>query len=227
VAGQDAAALVAALQDIAAGQEPMGGACGKPVSDKPSVAFMFTGQGSQWAGMGKDLYETDPVFRQAIDRCASVVNPLLGGSLTELMFGDGPQDMSLSDTRLAQPALFALAYALAEQLESWGIVPDVMIGHSLGEWVAACRAGVFTLDDALRLVVERGRLMAGASQDGAMAAVFAPSTCLQQLPAEIVAGIDLAALNAFDECVISGPAKAVTLACEALEQQGVGTQRLR
>nr|WP_255676094.1 non-ribosomal peptide synthetase/type I polyketide synthase [Pusillimonas sp. MFBS29] len=227
VSGQDAAALVAALQDMAAGQEAVGGACGKVVSDKPRVAFMFTGQGSQWAGMGKDLYEAGPVFRQAIDRCASVVSPLLGCSLTDLMFSDAPQDMSLSDTRLAQPALFTLAYALAEQLESWGVVPDVMIGHSLGEWVAACRAGVFTLDDSLRLVVERGRLMAGASQDGAMAAVFAPASCLEQLPADVLANIDLAAINAPDECVISGAAQAVTQACEALEHQGVGTQLLR
>src|SRR3546814_793417 len=140
------------------GQAPMDGARGKPASAQPRIAFMFTGQGSQWVGMGKELYEQDLVFKQAVDRCASVVTPLIGYSLTELMFRELPQGVSLSDTRLAQPALFTLAYALTERLEAWGVVPDVMIGHSLGEWVAACRAGVFTLEDALRLVVERGRL---------------------------------------------------------------------
>src|SRR3546814_16321277 len=103
---------------------------------------MVTGQGSQWVGMGKELYEQDLVFKQAVDRCASVVTPLIGYSLTELMFRELPQGVSLSDTRLAQPALFTLAYALTERLAAWGVVPDVMIGHSLGDWVAACRAGV-------------------------------------------------------------------------------------
>lgn len=227
VAGHDVDMLAAALRDVASGQEPVGGALGRRASARPRIAFMFTGQGSQWTGMGKDLYEEDPVFRQTVDRCASVVTPLIGCSLTDLMFGETAQDVSLSDTRMAQPALFTLAYALAERLASWGIVPDVMIGHSLGEWVAACRAGVFTLEDALRLVVERGRLMASVSQDGAMAAVFAPAQCVADLPAGLAASIDLAAVNAPDECVISGPSQAVSRVCEALESQGVGVQYLR
>src|SRR3546814_880530 len=176
---------------------------------------------------GKDLYDTDLVFKQAVDRCASIVTPLIGCSLTDLMFQEPPAGESLSDTHLAQPALFTLEYALAERLASWGVVPDIMIGHSLGEWVAACRAGVFSLDDALRLVVERGRLMAGASQEGAMAAVFAPAQCLAQLPGELSASVDLAAVNAPDECVISRPAQAFRQVCEALEGLGLGTHLLR
>src|SRR3546814_10775569 len=99
------------------GQAPMDGARGKPASAQPRIAFMFTGQGSQWVGMGKELYEQDLVFKQAVDRCASVVTPLIGYSLTELMFRELPQGVSLSDTRLAQPALFTLAYALTERLD--------------------------------------------------------------------------------------------------------------
>src|SRR3546814_19206987 len=105
---------------------------------------------------GKDLYDTDLVFKQAVDRCASIVTPLIGCSLTDLMFQEPPAGESLSDTRLAQPALFTLEYALAERLASWGVVPDIMIGHSLGAWVAACRACLFSLDHALPLLAVIG-----------------------------------------------------------------------
>lgn len=225
VAG-DGASAVAGLREAAAGEVPTAGARGMALQGAPKIAFLFTGQGSQWVGMGRDLYDGDPIFRAVVDRCAQVVDPLIGRSLTAVMFQDDAAS-GLSDTRLTQPALFVLEYALAERLAAWGITPDVMIGHSLGEWVAACRAGVFSLDDALRLVVERGRVMASASDDGAMAAVFASPQALLELPAALRESVDLAAINAPDECVISGPTTAVAAVCDALDAQGVGTQRLR
>ncbi|TAM76423.1 MAG: amino acid adenylation domain-containing protein [Candidimonas sp.] len=226
VVASDVASAVAGLREVAAGEAPVAGARGTTLQDAPKIAFLFTGQGSQWVGMGRDLYGSDPIFRAAIDRCTEVVDPLIGCSLTAVMFQDDAAG-GLSDTRLTQPALFVLEYALAERLAAWGITPDIMIGHSLGEWVAACRAGVFSLDDALRLVVERGRVMGSASQDGAMAAVFAPPQALLELPVATRESVDLAAINAPDECVISGPATAVAAVCDALELQGLGTQRLR
>jgi len=226
VVADDAAGLVAGLRAVATGGAPVSGARGTAAAAPPKIAFLFTGQGSQWPGMGRDLYADDAVFRAAVDRCAQVVDPLIGQSLTAVMFAEEPADR-LSDTRLAQPALFVLGYALAERLETWGIVPDVVVGHSLGEWIAACRAGVFVLEDALRLVVERGRLMAAASTDGAMAAVFAPATALAAVPAVLREAVDIAAINAIDECVVSGPVAAVAALCDALDAQGIGTQTLR
>ena len=226
VAGADAAGLAAGLRELADGCAPTVGARGTAPAAAPKVAFLFTGQGSQWPGMGKDLYDGDSLFRKVVDDCCRVVDPLIGDSLAAIMFDEQRAD-ELADTRLAQPALFVLGYALAERLAAWGVEADAAIGHSLGEWIAACRAGVFTLDDALRLVVARGRLMASVPADGAMAAVFGGPQALSALPAEVREAVDAAAFNAPDECVISGPEAAVAAACEALDGLGVGTQRLR
>ncbi|NYT82354.1 amino acid adenylation domain-containing protein [Alcaligenaceae bacterium] len=227
VAGDDLDALVAGLNDVAAGQTPAGGARGTAMQAAPRIAFLFTGQGSQWPGMGKGLYEDDPVFRRVVDHCAAVVDPLIGDSLIRLMFDEPRDGPSLADTRIAQPALFTLGYALAERLAAWGVEPEFVIGHSLGEYIAACRAGVFSLDDALKLVAERGRLMGAAAEGGAMAAVFAPPSCLEGLPDGLAASIDLAAVNAHDECVISGASDAIGRVCNALERQGIASQLLR
>jgi amino acid adenylation domain-containing protein/non-ribosomal peptide synthase protein (TIGR01720 family) len=226
VATSDAADLVAALRVVAADGTPRQGARGTAPAAAPKIAFLFTGQGSQWAGMGGDLYQRHPAFRATVDRCAAIVDPLIGASLTELMFGAG-NDETLADTAAAQPALFVLEYALAEMIEGWGIAPTVMIGHSLGEWVAACRAGIFRLDDALRLVAERGRLMGSLPRDGAMAAVFASRESVSSLLDAEGGKIDIAACNAPDEVVVSGETADIAAACAALEAQGIGSQRLR
>lgn len=226
VAGADAAGLAAGLRELADGYAPTVGARGTAPAEAPKIAFLFTGQGSQWAGMGKDLYDGDPLFRQTVDRCCRIVDPFIRDSLASVMFDEGRAE-ELADTRLAQPALFVLGYALAERLAAWGVEAGAAIGHSLGEWIAACRAGVFALDDALRLVVARGRIMASVPADGAMAAVFGGPQALSALPVDVREAVDAAAFNAPDECVISGPEAAVAAACEALDKLGVGTQRLR
>ena len=142
------------------------------VRDPPRVAFLFTGQGAQYAGMAAGLHATAPAFREAFDRCDEILTPLLGASLKETVL-EARDPKALEQTALAQPALFAVEYALSEFLRSLGVRPIAVMGHSVGEYVAACVAGALDLADALRLIVARGALMQSLPAGGAMAAVFA------------------------------------------------------
>ena len=151
----------------------------------PKIAFLFTGQGSQYLDMGRELYESSPLFRACMDRCDRILQPHLDRSIIEIIYAPtttatttsaAPESSVLStidQTRYTQPCLFALEYALAEQWVSWGVRPSLVMGHSLGEYVAACVAGAFTLEEALPLVAKRARLMAELPENGKMAAVFA------------------------------------------------------
>ncbi len=226
IVAHDLDEAIAGLRAVAAGESPLIGARGLAPADPPKLGFLYTGQGSQWAGMGKDLYDSDAAFRRMVDDCAAIVDPLLGCSVAAAMFGDDP-DCDLADTRLAQPALFILGYALADRLATWGITPQISIGHSLGEWVAACRAGVFTLDQALRLVVQRGKLMGAGAGDGRMAAVFVSPDAVPEAARHLLKQVDIAAINAPDEFVVSGPAADIDALCTGLETHGIGCQPLR
>ncbi|HEY9860765.1 MAG TPA: type I polyketide synthase, partial [Candidatus Obscuribacterales bacterium] len=197
----------------------------QPEVSRP-ITFLFPGQGSQYVNMGRELYESEPVFQAWIDRCATLLQPQLGLDLRTLLYphpGDeATATQQLQQTAIAQPALFTIEYALAQLWMHWGLKPDVLIGHSIGEYVAACLAGVFTLDDALILVAQRGRLMQSLPT-GAMLAV---SLSAEAVTAWLNAEVSLAAINAPEMCVLAGTETAIQELQTKLEQQGVSCQRL-
>ncbi|HSP79990.1 MAG TPA: type I polyketide synthase, partial [Myxococcaceae bacterium] len=182
---------------------------------EPPVAFMFPGQGAQYVGMGRGLYETEPVFRKHVDACCERLLPHLGVDLRQLLFApeSGSEEAAarLEQTALTQPALFVVEYALARLWMAWGVKPRAMVGHSIGEYVAACLAGVLSLEDALALVVARGQLMQSLPP-GAMLSVSLSEQEVRPLLGE---SLSLAAVNAPSLCVVSGPPRAV----EALEAE--------
>lgn len=182
---------------------------------EPGVAFLCSGQGAQYPDMGRDLHRRHPVFRAAIERCALGLRPHLDVDLEEILWG-GAADR-LNETAYTQPALFALEYALTELWQSWGIGPALVLGHSIGEYAAACVAGVFRLEDALHLVAARGRLMQDLPTGGAMAAIFAPAEAVMAMPAPWGERLAVAARNAPEETVVSGERAAVLQFCQALE----------
>ena len=189
----------------------------------PSVLFLFPGQGSQYAGMGSDLYRDEPVFRDAIDRCADILQPLLAQDLRALLYGDeAATTVMLSQTWLAQPAIFSVSYALAQLWMSWGIKPVAMIGHSVGEFVAACLAGVFRLEDALGIIAARSRLMQSLP-GGVMLAVRLTEAELQPL---LGTELDLASVNGPALCVVAGAEAAIVPLEQMLQARGVICRRL-
>lgn len=169
----------------------------KPAAQSPQIVFMFPGQGSQYPGMARGLL-SEPVFRREIESCIRILAPQTGWDPSSFLLAG--EANGLWETDIAQPVLFSIEYALARLWMHWGIRPQAMIGHSLGEYVAACLAGVFTLEDALRLVVRRGQLMR-ATAPGAMLVVRAPAA---EISMQLPAGVSLAADNSRTACVVSG-----------------------
>lgn len=206
-------------------RDPQRSCIGQASSDARAVTFLFPGQGSQHVNMAHALYETEPVFRAELDRCAQGLMAPLGCDLRSLIYPEHASAEAaerLSQTALTQPALFAVEYALARLWMSWGIQPRAMLGHSIGEYVAACIAGVFTLEEALLLVAVRGRLLQ-ALPGGSMLAVPLPEGELQCFAARC----DLAAVNAAQQCVLSGGREHMEDIERELSAQSVAVQRLQ
>ena len=219
----DAGSLRQRLSELA------GSGAGVEPRETGKVAFVYTGQGSQWVGMGKALYETEPVARAVMDRCETVFRDVRGESLLDVMFGRPGGTGDLGDTAWEQPALYALGCALTALWASVGVRPDVVLGHSVGEIAAAHTAGVFSLEDGMRLAATRGTLLS-ATTPGAMAAVFAPRERVESEVQSFNAasdgvGLSIAADNGA-QVVVSGPAADIADIVERFESAEVRAVRL-
>ncbi|MFP4337533.1 MAG: beta-ketoacyl synthase N-terminal-like domain-containing protein [Halothece sp.] len=185
----------------------------------PKIALLFTGQGSQYPKMGQQLYETQPLFREILHRC----NQALPISLIKILYAE---DTSLIDqTEYTQPILFAFEYALAQLWQSWGIKPNIVCGHSIGEYVAACLAGAFSLEDGLKLVTARGKLMASITTEGEMHAVFSEETTVRNAIAD-QSEVSIAVINTPQQVVISGEKTAISSVLNQLHGEGIETKPL-
>ena len=191
-----------------------------------SVVFMFTGQGSQYVGMGSELYDSEPTFRAEVDRCAEILAPYIGCDLRQLLYCEPGHEAEatekLTQTAFTQPALFVIEYALAKLWLEWGVKPAAMIGHSIGEYVAACLAEVMSLEDALKVVAMRGKLMQSLP-GGSMLAVPLPESEVESL---LGPRLSLATVNAPQLCVVSGESSAIAELEERLTAREVRTRRL-
>ncbi len=212
-------AALAKLLERAAEAEPEG-----PAGIR-KTAFMFSGQGSQYAGMGAALYERFPLFRQLVDECDALFAEHLGRSIRELLLGTADDPEAIKLTQYTQPALFTLEYALARLWQSWGVRPNVLIGHSIGEVTAAAVAGLFSLPDAVTLVAARARLMGAVRAPGGMAAVTAPAEDVAPL-LDAHPDLALAGVNAPDQCVISGASDALDRVVAELKAREIRVERL-
>jgi acyl transferase domain-containing protein/surfactin synthase thioesterase subunit len=206
--------------------EAANGAAPQPTGER-RLAFLFSGQASQYPRMGAELYRDEPVFRQEVDRCAEIVGNRLGRPLTDVLLCDQSDSNLIDETAYTQPALFALQAGLLALWRSWGIVPDVVLGHSVGEFAAAYCAGVYTLEQILGLLAERAGLMQALPRDGAMAAIFSDGETVTRAIERLGrADIAIAALNAPHNTVISGARDAVTALVARFERLGIRCQLL-
>lgn len=191
--------------------------------DSKQPVFLFSGQGSQYVNMGRGLYETEPVFQQTVDYCADFLAPTLGFDLRTILFPDAEENEAamtakLKQTAVAQPAIFTISFALSKLWIDRGVTPTALLGHSVGEYVAACLAGVFSLDQALGLIALRGKLMQSMSPGKMLAIPLSEKEIQRYLHGDI----ELATINSPSSCVLSGPEEAIQKLSAALDEQGIG-----
>ncbi|NHD15970.1 MULTISPECIES: type I polyketide synthase [unclassified Actinopolyspora] len=227
VVSDDAGRLADALDAAAKGADPTEVQHGRAVAaHRAGVAFVFPGQGAQYAGMGRELYRDQPVFRQALLRCCELMDPSLPRPLRDVLF-DAGGDSELNETRYTQPALFAVEYALSELMRSWGVTPSVVLGHSIGEYTAACVSGALDLPDAARLVVARAGLMQRIDRPGAMISVTMSESEAFEVLAERQDSVSVAAVNGPDNVVLAGDSGAIDALGAELAARGTPLSRLR
>ena len=228
IVAADGAEARAALLDARAGEANPRIHRGKLASGQSTeVVFCFTGAGAQYPGMGRELYQTSPVFRDAIDHCDKLLGPDAKGRTLKSVFWENADDEApIHDIGWTQPAMFAIEYALTTLWRSWGVVPAAVIGHSVGEYAAACAAGVFSVDDGLRLIAERGRLMQSLPPGGMMAALFVPIDEIEAAIAPMRDRVGIAAINGPGSVVISGETSAVETVLADFARRNVVGQRL-
>ena len=220
VVGKDASELKTRLE---AG-EGLGVFRGVRSKARRRIAFLFTGQGSQYAGMGKTLFDSEPVFRATMERCEAIFKDERGESLLEVMFEEGGE--RVNQTGYTQPALFALQASLVDLWKSYGVTPDTVLGHSVGEFAAAYAAGVLELEDSFRIISARGRLMQALPTGGAMAALRVDEKTAEEAIAEYGDKLAVAAINGPESVVISGEESAVDAVVKAMTAKEVRAQKL-
>ena len=237
IIAQNQQELIEKLREHQEGEEATGIYSGELTDNttEAKIAFFFTGQGSQYVNMGRQLYEQAPTFREAIHQCEEILSSLEAfqeKSLRDILYSettDNSDSSLLDETAYTQPVLFAIEYALFKLWESWGIKPDVVMGHSVGEYVAATVAGVFSLEDGLKLISNRGRLMQELPAGGEMVSVMASeSQVLETLKAmSLEEKVAIAAINGPQSIVISGESESVRAIASNLESAGIKTKQLQ
>ena len=219
--------LVAHLQTFCDEGAVAGALSGRAATQPPRVVFLFSGQGSQYVNMGRQLFKTEPTFRRAIEQCDELFRPFLACPLVQTLYPASDDHSLIDQTAYTQPAIFALEYALFQLFKSWGVVPEMLMGHSIGEYVAAWAADVFSLEEAVTLIGERGRLMQSLPQTGEMAIVFAGEQRVAAAIQQSAKAVSIAAVNGPTNVLISGECTAVQRTIRELEDQGVKTKRLQ
>jgi|GEM_PF-3541583 len=235
VIAPDRQELVEKLRQHKKNEEVTGVCSGKLLKNTTTfpMVFLFTGQGSQYVNMGRQLYQQTSTFREVINQCAEILSSIetfKERSLLEIIYpadGDKSNSFLLDRTAYNQPALFAIEYALAKLWGSWGIKPSVVMGHSVGEYVAACIAGVFSLEDGLKLIAMRGQLMQQLPSGGEMVSVMASESQVTEVIKEYTSQVTIAAVNGPESIVVSGESGAIATICAQFKNMGIKTKQLQ
>lgn len=219
VSGKTREEIIEKLSRYKKGSEYAGGYASKGNKGlKDKVAFLFTGQGSQYPGMARELFQSEPVFKEELERCDALFFNYIGKSITRLLYRGDTTAEELSQAVYAQPVIFSLEYSLCRLWQSWGITPSLVLGHSIGEYAAACIAGVFTLEEAVKLVAIRGKLMHSVPGIGKMAGVLASEEKLMPLVSPYSASVSIAAVNAPESITISGSKETMEIVIDKVKK---------
>lgn len=226
VVGRDIRDLCDKLVAWRAGKATAGVFHAQAAQQPPKTAMLFTGQGAQYVDMARQLYETDSAFRKTLDACDACLRDQLGHSLLNVLYPSGGEASPLDQTAFTQPALFAIEYCVASMLMRWGVMPALVMGHSIGEYAAACVAGVWSLEDGLRLAARRGELMQALPRDGEMVAVRMDENGAAEAIATHARDVSIAAINAPSSVVLSGRRAALSQVVAELEARGIECRAL-